>query len=214
MLYKIDLHTHSVASPDGGITEKEYEDIITKKVLDYVAITDHNRIDFAQKMQAKLGDAIIVGEEIMTTGGEIIGLFLKEKIEPGLSLEATIEEVHKQNGLVYIPHPFDIFRKGIGKKIGPVASGVDIIEAFNGRIIVKSHNTKAQAFAQKHTILIGIGSDAHTGSTIGKTYALVEGKVTKASIKKQLQNAQFITHYQSWYGYFSPKWNRIKKFLG
>src|SRR5258706_6823038 len=112
---KIDLHTHSIFSPDGGITEKEYEEIISKKILDVIAITDHNRIGFAQKMQKKLGKSIIVGEEIWTSDGELIGLFLTKEIKPHLSLRETLKAIHDQDAIAYVPHPLDIFRKGIGE---------------------------------------------------------------------------------------------------
>jgi predicted metal-dependent phosphoesterase TrpH len=74
-MYKIDLHTHSSASSDGGITADQYSKIISQNILDYVAITDHNKVSFAMKLSEELGDKIIVGEEIMTSEGEIIGLF-------------------------------------------------------------------------------------------------------------------------------------------
>lgn len=80
-MFKIDLHTHSTSSPDGGITAHQYEEALSTGVLDCVAITDHNRIDFAEKLERSFGDKIIVGEEIMTSGGEIIGLYLKRKYQ-------------------------------------------------------------------------------------------------------------------------------------
>lgn len=74
--YKIDLHTHSILSHDGGIKTQEYEKVISELKLDFVAITDHNKIAFAKEMQDRLGERIIIGEEIMTSEGEIIDLFL------------------------------------------------------------------------------------------------------------------------------------------
>src|SRR5579859_2648799 len=96
--YKIDLHTHSIVSYDGGIREDEYKKLLTNNVIDFVAITDHNEIRFALMMQRRYGEQIIVGEEIMTAEGEIIGLFLKERIEPGLPVEETIQAIRMQRG--------------------------------------------------------------------------------------------------------------------
>ena len=111
MSYKIDLHTHSIISYDGGITEKQYRKILEMGILDYVAITDHNETRFAGIMQKKFGDKIIIGEEIKTKEGEIIGLFLKKTIASGQSTEETAAAIHLQGGLVYIPHPFETRRK-------------------------------------------------------------------------------------------------------
>lgn len=109
--YKIDLHTHSIISHDGGLTAQQYTKLIESKMLDYIAITDHNETQFARIMQQKLGSKIIIGEEIATTEGEIIGLHLKQTIPKGMTPEETVRAIKQQNGLVYIPHPFEIFKR-------------------------------------------------------------------------------------------------------
>ena len=88
-MIKVDLHTHSSASPDGGIMAEQYMQIIKSAQLNCVAITDHNRVDLALELRKTLGERIIVGEEINTTEGELIGLFLTQNVEPGQSPEAT-----------------------------------------------------------------------------------------------------------------------------
>ncbi len=88
-MLNVDLHTHSVASPDGGITLKQYRHILEIGILDCIAITDHNQIDFATHARQKLGERIIIGEEIMTTLGEIIGLFLEQPVRAGMTPEDT-----------------------------------------------------------------------------------------------------------------------------
>ena len=117
MKYKIDLHTHSILSYDGGISRQEYINALNNKILDCIAITDHNEIDFALNLYKDFPKNIIVGEEIMTNDGEIIGLFLKKLIPKHLSVIKTIELIKEQNGLVYIPHPFDLMRAGIGEDL-------------------------------------------------------------------------------------------------
>ncbi|MDA1317355.1 MAG: hypothetical protein O3B87_05045, partial [bacterium] len=104
MKYKIDLHTHSVLSHDGGISELEYKSVLDAHILDFVAITDHNQIEFALQMHEQFPEKIIVGEEIKTNEGDIIGLFLTKLISPGLSSKKTVELIKDQDGLVYIPH--------------------------------------------------------------------------------------------------------------
>lgn len=210
--YKVDLHTHSLASPDGGIRSHEYEKIITENILDFVAITDHNRVDFAKKMQEKLGGAIIVGEEIATQAGEVIGLFLTEKITPGLSLAETFRRIHDQNGIIYLPHPLDNFRHGIGEmNMLEYVDEIDIIEGFNARIIWNSDNARARDFALSQGVAYGVGSDAHSVRGIGYAYAKVTEPLSPKNIKNLLKDALYEAHYQPLLGYLDPKVNRIRK---
>lgn len=211
-MFKLDLHTHSILSPDGGISESEYEKALHSRILDVIAITDHNEIYFAEKLHQKLGESIIVGEEITTTKGEIIGLFLNHRIESGLSPEQTIERIHVQGGLVYIPHPFDSLRKGIGEEtVLDNLSGIDIFEGFNARLILRWQNKKALDFARVHHLPVGVGSDAHTVSGLGSAYAMIEKPFTKNEALNVLEEVQYITKYQSWMDFFAPKINRTKK---
>lgn len=213
-MYKVDLHTHSIMSFDGSISEKDYRQILESGKLDFVAITDHNTIEFAQKLQKKLGDKIIVGEEITTQEGDIIGLFLAEKTEPGLTLSEAIQEIHRQKGLVYMPHPCDTLRKGIGEKLLlKYKKGIDIIEGFNARMIVRSYNLKAQEFARKCTMPMGVGSDAHTKYGLGSAYVLVDEIFTRKNALTLLQNAYFHVHYQPLLAFLAPKINKIKQKL-
>src|SRR3954467_12292615 len=110
-MFKVDLHTHSIASPDGSLGLEDYRRALAEKRLDYIAITDHNRIDFAAQIRATLGEQIIIGEEITAVEGEVIGLFLREAVPAGLPLAETIQRITDQGGVVYIPHPFETVRK-------------------------------------------------------------------------------------------------------
>lgn len=214
MQYKVDLHSHSIVSPDGALTKEDYQYLLDNKILDYIAITDHNEISFAQKMQQELGQGIIVGEEIMTIHGEVIGLFLREKVAPHQSVKDTLAAIHKQGGIASIPHPFDILRYGIGEReILANVADIDILEGFNARIILPWYNAKALRFATQHHIPAGVGSDAHVRFGIGGAYALVEKPFTASSAKKLLQEAKLIKRYQPLLAYFAPKFNRLKHIL-
>lgn len=211
-MYKVDLHTHSILSPDGGLTKEDYEHVLTRGILDFVAITDHNQVSFAQEMRKKWGEKIIVGEEIMTTSGEIIGLFLQERIAPKQSVADTLAAIHAQKGLVYIPHPFDMLRRGIGEKVFlQYLKDIDIIEGFNARVILPLHNAKALRFAKKHNLPIGVGSDSHVVRGIGHAYAIVDKKFTALSVKQLLSHAAYSQEYQHFFAYLAPKLNRLRK---
>lgn len=132
--YVIDLHTHSIISYDGGIIATQYEKILQSGDVDCIAITDHNETSFARIMQKKLGDRIIIGEEIDTVEGEIIGLYLKETIPGGIGLDEAIASIKHQGGLVYLPHPYERFRKGLAhNSVERIVKDIDIVEVFNGR---------------------------------------------------------------------------------
>ena len=109
-MYRIDLHCHSYGSHDGGLLASDIRAMLASNKLNTIAITDHDHIEAARKLKAEFAEQIIIGEEITTSQGEIIGLFLKYKIKPMQSIYETINEIKSQGGLVYLPHPFDIIR--------------------------------------------------------------------------------------------------------
>jgi predicted metal-dependent phosphoesterase TrpH len=211
-MYKLDLHTHSEASPDGSLRVIDYKRMLESGALDYVAITDHNRIDFAIQLQKVLGDSIIVGEEIMTNEGEIIGLYLKKAIPGGMSLKETIHYVKDQQAIVYVPHPFETIRSGISPTgLDAIASDVQIVEVFNGRAIFQNRSKQSHAWAKKHAKAMAASSDSHGPRGWGKTYTLVDEKPTHANLVDCLQTSQLSTRYVGVYGMLYPKLNRLRK---
>jgi predicted metal-dependent phosphoesterase TrpH len=210
-MYKIDLHTHSIISYDGGIVPQEYERLLQTKVLDVIAITDHNEISLAQRLHKSLGGQIIVGEEIGTKDGEIIGLFLQEKVSPGGSVLETIGEIAQQGGIVYVPHPFEVFRKGLKQEhVEKAADKIDIIEVFNGRGRWRNKNALAEAFAQKHALARAASSDSHGHAGIGWTYSVVYQLPNRKNLVSLLQNGQLERHYAPLVSYFDPIMNKVK----
>lgn len=210
--YKIDLHTHSVVSPDGALTERHYKKALKTGLLDYIAVTDHNTIGFAAQLRAELGEQIIVGEEITTAEGEIIGLFLQEAVPPHLSAVETVERIKAQKGLVYIPHPFEIVRQGIAmESLNKVAEHVDIIEVHNGRALFWNTTEAAKEWSVQHVVPGAASSDSHGWSGWGRTYAAVPTKPTRANMTKLLHEATYETRWPGIRGACYPKWNRLMK---
>lgn len=191
---KVDLHTHSEASRDGGITPDQYAELLQNEVVDVIAITDHDRIDFARGMQKALGaDRIIVGQEITTTDGDLIGLYLTEPIEAGLSAQSAIDAIKSQSGLVYVPHPFETLRKGIAvETLDALAPDIDIVEGYNGRALLQNRGAQARNWAMRHGKLLAASSDAHGVRGVGLTYTVIDGSLRTASdLLKALQGAEF-----------------------
>lgn len=211
-MFKIDLHTHSEASRDGSIKSSQYVDILQLKRLDYIAITDHNKISFATKLNKQLGDKIIIGEEINTKEGEIIGLFLKELIPRNLSVKDTVNAIKEQSGLVYIPHPFETVRRGISRQVlKSIINQVDVIEIFNGRAFFQNKSKVASDFAIEHKKPGAASSDAHGLKGLASTYSIIAERPTAKNLPALLSKATFSTDRPPLITLAYPKYNRIKK---
>ena len=211
---KVDLHTHSILSPDGGLSYDDYNN----SPLDQIAITDHDEIDFAKRLYDKLCSKIIIGQEITSSNGEMIGLFLHKKIKPGLSPRLTAEEIKKQGGIVYIPHPFETIRNGISESVlDNIKEYVDIIEVVNGRAYFQNCSSIAYKWAMKNRVVIAASSDAHGLVGWGNTYTEVSGdkekKLDSGSITYRLGDAKLSTRRVG-IGIVYPKLNRLRKKLG
>lgn len=213
-MYKVDLHTHSIASPDGGITADQYAHALSTGQLDVIAVTDHNSIDFALRLQGELGDRIIVGEEIMTNSGEIIGLYLKSPIEAGLSPLETIKQIKEQVGLVYIPHPFETVRKGLSAEaLEELVDYVDVIEVVNGRALLQNRQIKSAIFAKLHRLRGAASSDAHGLRGLGKTFTHTKDIPYRDSLLDAIASGTPITSPPHPTALLYPKYHRLRKKL-
>lgn len=211
-MYKVDLHTHSSSSPDGGISFEQYQKIINSNLLDVVAITDHNSADFALEVNHRLGDRVIVGEEVMSTGGEIIGLYLKSTISPGLTPEQTIIEIKKQGGIVYIPHPFETYRKGLHPGVlDELSDQIDLIEVCNGRAFAQNRGAESLVWARLNKIVGCASSDAHGLRGIGRTYTHVRELPSRDTLVEVLSRGVLKTDRPSLRALLYPKYHKVRK---
>ena len=213
-MFKVDLHTHSVASPDGGISAHQYRQVLEKGILDAVAVTDHNTADFALELQRELGDRIIVGEEIMSSHGEIIGLYLTATIPGGLSPLDTIRQIKDQGGLVYIPHPFETIRKGIGPQaLEEIAEYIEIMEVCNGRAFMQNRSSQAVVWARLNHVAGAASSDAHGVKGLGKTFSSLPELPTKENLVSLLERGVLRTGTPGPRALLYPKYHRLRKRL-
>lgn len=174
---RVDMHTHCEASRD-SITPLGVQAARIKEVgLDVVFATDHDTIDGALRLR-ELADGyrLIIGEEITSADGDLIGLFLERAVPRGLSGEETIARIHEQGGLVSVPHPFSRnrnhrIRRAALERLWPQ---VDCLETFNAREAFRSDNDRAAAFAAEHGIPAALGSDAHTPWELGRAHLEVD----------------------------------------
>ncbi|MHB1361548.1 MAG: glycosyltransferase [Thermoleophilia bacterium] len=165
-----DLHMHTSFSGDCATTPEELLAASEESGLEAIAVTDHNTIagGLAVARLAPAGMHVIVGAEIKTREGEIIGLYLSEEIPKGLSAEETISRIKGQGGLVYVPHPFDpLHLTPTYELLARNAADIDILEVFNPRITFTAFNEKARRLARKYDIPGGAGSDCHVIQGVG-----------------------------------------------
>ena len=135
-MIKVDLHVHTRYSMDCKTSLEDIYNECKRKGISKIAVTDHETIEGALKFNKLYPDLVIVGEEILSSHGEIIGLFIHKHIESRQSPEKVIEEIKRQGGLVYIPHPFDVFRAGLKEeKLRALIDKIDIIEIFNSKCV-------------------------------------------------------------------------------
>jgi hypothetical protein len=169
-LIDVDLHMHTDHSYDCATPVQVLLAEARAKGLGAIAVTEHNEISGALEAAAKAkGIKVIVGEEVKTASqGEVIGLFIKEKIPRGMTLQETIAEIKRQGGLVYVPHPFDRMHSVPDyKHLLDVLDDVDLIEVFNPRVAISEFNAEAVRFAAKYRMVAGAGSDAHVPQGLG-----------------------------------------------
>jgi glycosyltransferase involved in cell wall biosynthesis len=169
-LIDVDLHMHTDHSYDCATPVEVLLAEARTRGLGAIAVTDHNEISGALEARAKAnGIKVIVGEEVKTAEqGEVIGLFIEQKIPRGLTLEATIAEIRRQGGLVYVPHPFDRMHSVPDyEHLLPVLDDIDALEVFNPRVAISEFNEEAVRFAAKYRIPAGAGSDAHVPQGLG-----------------------------------------------
>ena len=180
----VDLHCHTRGSFDSLTDPVAAVRAAASRGLTHLAITDHERIDAAQRARdaAPPGLAVIIGEEVRTADGDLICLFLEHVVPGGLPVLETIARVREQGGLVGIPHPFDRFRGSMFRAgvLEGIVEQVDWIETHNARI-VGSGNERALAFAREHRIPGMAVSDAHSILEIGVAYTVLEGDPSTAA---------------------------------
>ena len=171
-MWKVDLHSHTIYSKD-CLTRPEAAIARARSIgLDKLAITEHDNLAGALRAKALAPDLIIVGEEIMTTHGELIAYFVQEEVPRGLSPLETVRRLRAQGAVISIPHPLDSLR---GSAMGmanvlEVIDQVDALEVRNARCVRPQDNLAALALAQQHGLLTTAGSDAHIPFELGHCY--------------------------------------------
>ena len=187
--------------------------------LGLVAITDHNNIRGALEARERGGIPVIVGEEINSSKGDVIGLFLEEDIPPQLTPLETVKRVKDQGGLVGIPHPFDCIRPtAMGlQSLTEVLPWVDFLEGYNAHTMLARDNRKGMEFAAQHSVPTVSCSDSHSALELGRTYTEVpstELEWTPEGLMRAIRNGRCVGQRPSPWLLMTPAFAKIRKLLG
>ena len=196
----VDLHMHTDHSPDCATPVDTLLDTAKKVGLDAIAVTDHNEISGALEARERAnGIKVIVAEEVKTADqGEVIGLFIEEKIPRGMTLQETIAEIRRQGGLVYVPHPFDRMHSVPDyEHLLDVVEDIDAIEVFNPRVAFSAFNEEAARFAAKYRIVAGAGSDSHVAQGLGSVKIRMRDFDGAEEFLESLRDADIVRKRQS-----------------
>ncbi len=206
-----DLHTHTSFSHDCQIEVEELLDHAEAEGLGAIAITDHNVFGGAREaveLARSRHLTVIPGEEVKTDGqGEVIGLFLSEEIERGLSFADTIAAIREQGGLVYLPHPFDRMHAIPDPAIlHRHLADIDVFEVYNARLLFEGFNEEALRFASKYNLTMGAGSDAHVLQGLGTGALRMRAFHTPEEFLISLRTAEVLRRPRSLVYLQSLKW--------
>jgi predicted metal-dependent phosphoesterase TrpH len=214
MLLQVDFHTHTVESKDSLTSPERFIAAARRKELDRVVITDHNSIAGAWSAYVLDPERIIIGEEIMTTKGEILAAFVTEEVPRGLSPWETIKRLRDQSAFISVSHPFDSWRHGAWKleDLLDITPLVDAIEIFNARCTNAVDNQKAVEFANANHLPGTAGSDAHAAFELGKARLVLPQFAGPDELRKVIREGHlqgglspFWVHFASYYA----RWRKM-----
>jgi predicted metal-dependent phosphoesterase TrpH len=201
-LIDVDLHMHTDHSHDCATPVEVLLATAREQGLGAIAVTDHNEVSGALQAAAQAqaaGVKVIVAEEVKTAEqGEVIGLFIKEKIPRGMTLAETVAEIKRQGGLVYVPHPFDRMHSVPDyQHLLTILDDIDAIEVFNPRVAIGAFNAEAVRFAAKYRLVAGAGSDSHVAQGLGSVRIRMRNFDGPQEFLQSLRDADILTRPSS-----------------
>jgi predicted metal-dependent phosphoesterase TrpH len=219
-LLKADLHIHTKYSADCQTPLEKIIERCQELGINCIAVADHGTAEGALQMRklAPPSLKVIVAEEILTTDGEIMGMFLSETIESKENARLTpveaVRRIKEQGGLVNIPHPFETFRGSALKEkaLEEIAPDIDLVEVLNSRSLFPRNSNKARDFAVKHGLPGGAGSDAHHPGQVGKAYIEMDDFTTKDEFIRAVARGKIMGERSGLYVLFISAWTRLKIF--
>lgn len=224
-----DFHIHTRFSRDSILSEDKFIRLAIERGLTHVAVTNHNNVEGAIAVRDRVAELglsdqlhVILGEEVSTADGEVVGLFLARTIPRGLSADETADAIHEQGGLVSIPHPFDPFR-GSHIKAEPLerlaeAGKIDMVEVFNSRVTFQRHNQEAAEFAARHGIAGIACSDSHSGFEVAMSFNALPEFSAADELRASLADNEWHGSRSTVFIHLTTRWavwsNIVRRWLG
>jgi len=212
-MLRVEFHCHTIASKDSLTRPHDLADACRLKGIDRVVITDHNTIAGARAAQALDPELVIVGEEILTTRGEILAAFVREEIPAGLSPQETIQRLKDQGAFISVSHPFDRFRSGawLEADLLEILPLVDAIEVYNSRCMFPWFNDEARQFAERHDVAGTVGSDAHAAFELGRSLLLLDQFEGPEEMRKVIRKGIPNTRWSPPWFHLTSRYAAIRK---
>ncbi len=212
----VEFHCHTNASKDSLLPPRELVETCRRKEIDRVVVTDHNTLAGARAAQALDPERVIVGEEIMTTRGEILAAFVSEEVPKGLTPQETIRRLKDQGAFISVSHPFDSFRSGGWQEADllEILPEVDAIEVYNSRCWLPHFNRAARRFAEKYQVAGTVGSDAHVAFELGRSLLLLEPFEGPEGMRSVIRTGIPKVKWSPPWIHFSSRYAVIRKKIG
>lgn len=209
----VEFHSHTNASKDSLTGPEELIAAARAKGIDRLIITDHNTIAGACLAQQLDPNLVIVGEEIMTTQGEILAAYVSEEIPAGLSPQETIRQLRQQVAFISVSHPFDKMRSGGWREsdLLEILPLVDAIEVFNSRCMLPRFNRAARRFAERHNVPGTVGSDAHAAFEVGRSLMRLDPFEGPDEMRNVIRRGVPQTRWSPPWFHFSSRYATIRK---
>lgn len=208
---KIDFHTHTSVSNDSSTPPEALIRAARRRGLDRIVVTDHNSITGALAAQKLDPELVIVGEEILTTGGELLAVFVTKEIPRGLSPRDAVVRLQEQGAFISVSHPFDAWRAWKLDELLEIIPLVDAIETFNARCASSAANTKAQELAQKYQLPGTAGSDAHAAFEVGAVHLELPAFRDADELRAAIREARVVGALSPFWVHFASRFAHLRK---
>lgn len=216
MLWRVELHAHTYYSRDCLLEPEQIVATCRHKGIDKLVVTDHNAIEGALELKRLAPELVLVGEEILTTEGELLAFFVQEFVPPGLSPHEAIARLRDQGAFISVSHPYDRLRHGAWREpaLLEILDEVDALEVFNARCVFNADNAAALACARRHNKLETVGSDSHTSREIGRALVEIEPFDSPETFRTNLATARYSTTLSSVWIHFASTYAKWVRRLG
>jgi hypothetical protein len=215
-MLRVEFHCHTIFSKDCLVSPRQLVECGRRKRIDRIIVTDHNSIAGALAAREIAPERVIIGEEIMTTAGEVLAAFVQSEIPPGLTPQETIGRLREQGAFISLAHPFDASRRGSWglADLLEVVPLVDAIETFNSRCMRPGQNRAASLFAEQHGLAGTVGSDAHTCWELGRSTLMLLPFRNAEELRGVLRQGEPRTRWSPPWIHLTSRYAALRKRLG